>query len=293
MINLELYKIFYAVATEENITKASEKLHISQPAVTKQLKKLETMLNNPLFIRNKKGVILTEFGQDIFLKVKQALTLLDEVEIQAHNFSNLKVGTIKIGISTTLMRNFLLPYVEKFHHLYPQIIIDIYTDPTKILLDKLKNGTIDLIIGKLPNYLENDLTFEKLGTLNYLFITNKKYFPISSNIKAKDLEKYPILLPKEPSSSRLSALDYLKQNNVNITPKMNIASSNLLIDFVKMGYGIGFATDLYVKNELQENNLAVLNISPTPPKIPFGIIYLKNNMLSNICQLFIDNLKLK
>lgn len=292
MINLELYKIFYAVATEANISKASEKLHISQPAVTKQLQKLEAMLNNPLFIRTKKGAILTEFGQDIFLKVKQALTLLEDVEIQAHNFSKLEVGTIKIGISTTLTRKFLLPYIEKFHHLHPNIIIDIYTDPTKALLDKLKAGSIDLIIGKMPSLLENDLVYEELGILNYLFITNEKYLPVPPKINVKDLEKYPILLPKEPSSSRQSALNYLKQNNVKIIPKMNIASSNLLIDFVKMGYGIGYVTDLYVKNELQKNNLTIVDISPTPPKISFGLIYLKNNTRSHICQKFIDGLKL-
>ncbi len=67
MINLELYRIFYVVAESGNITKASKKLCISQPAVTKQIKNLESQLNTPLFIRTKKGVILNECGQKIFL----------------------------------------------------------------------------------------------------------------------------------------------------------------------------------------------------------------------------------
>ena len=108
MINLELYRIFYVVAITGNITKASGELHISQPAVTKQIKNLENQLNTPLFIRTKKGVILNECGQKIFLNVKQALTLLDEANSKIKEFAELNTGTIKIGTSTTLMRKYLL-----------------------------------------------------------------------------------------------------------------------------------------------------------------------------------------
>ena len=97
MVNLELYRIFYVVAETGNITKASELLNISQPAVTKQIKNLESVLNTPLFLRTKKGVILNESGEKIFLKVKQALTLLEEVNDIIKDFSNLDTGTIKLG----------------------------------------------------------------------------------------------------------------------------------------------------------------------------------------------------
>ena len=80
MVDLELYKIFYVVADTGNITKASEKLNISQPAVTKHIKNLEYQIGEPLFIRTKKGVVLNEYGKKIFLNVKNALTLLDVAE---------------------------------------------------------------------------------------------------------------------------------------------------------------------------------------------------------------------
>ena len=123
MINLELYRIFYVVAESGNITKASKKLCISQPAVTKQIKNLESQLNTPLFIRTKKGVILNECGQKIFLNIKQALTLLDETNQMIKDFTEFNTGTIKIGISTTLMKKYLLKYIEVFHNNYPNIII--------------------------------------------------------------------------------------------------------------------------------------------------------------------------
>ena len=73
-INFELYRIFYTVAVCGNITKASKELMISQPAVTKQLKTLENQLGGELFIRTKKGVILTDNGREIFNYVKHAIT---------------------------------------------------------------------------------------------------------------------------------------------------------------------------------------------------------------------------
>lgn len=288
MVNLELYRIFYVVAQTGNITKASEILHISQPAVTKQIKNLENQLNTPLFIRSKKGVILNECGQKIFLNVKQALTLLEETDSMIKEYTDFNIGTIKIGTSTTLMRKFLLPYLELFHKDYPNITVDIYTDPTKDLITKLKNGSIDLIIGKIPHIQDKELIYTELGKLKYIFAYNNKYYNLKNKeLSSKDLENYPILLQEYPSNSRESAEKYFENNNISITPKMNIASSNLLIDFINMGYGIGYVTDLYIKDELKSGKLTELNINPEPDIISFGIITLKNNILSNPCNKFI------
>ena len=292
MINLELYRIFYVVAESGNITKASKKLCISQPAVTKQIKNLESQLNTPLFIRTKKGVILNECGQKIFLNIKQALTLLDETNQMIKDFTEFNTGTIKIGISTTLMKTYLLKYIEVFHNNYPNIIIDIYTDPTKELITKLKSGMIDLIIGKFPDNYDNDLNYYELGKSKYIFIANKKYYDLeNSTLKITDLKKYPILLQEYPSNSRISALKYFEENNVKIEPKMNIASSSLLIDFINLGYGIGYVTELYVQEELRKGNIIRVNVVPQPSNISFGIISLKNDILTNHCKKFVEILK--
>ncbi len=292
MINLELYRIFYVVAVTGNITKASEQLCISQPAVTKQIKNLESQLNTPLFIRTKKGVVLNECGQKIFLNVKQALTLLDEANSKIKEFAELNTGTIKIGTSTTLMRKYLLKYIEKFHNNYPNVVVDIYTDPTKELIAKLKNGMIDLIIGKIPDNFDYDLEYYELDKTKYIFMANRNYFDLKDMVLSpKDLEKYPILIQEYPANSRLSVEKYFESNNVKLEPKMNIASSNLLIDFINMGYGIGYVTELYVRDDLKKDNMYKVNVLPEPESVSFGIISLKNNVMSNPCKKFIETLK--
>lgn len=292
MINLELYRIFYVVAETKNITKASEILNISQPAVTKHIKNLEEQLGNPLFIRTKKGVILNEYGEKIFLNVKQALNLLSESEKEISKYKSLNKGTIKIGISTTLARKYLLKYIKKFHETYPNIVIDIYTDATKDLIKQLKNGVIDIIISKFPQNRDNDLDYIYLDKTKYIFVANEEYsFLSNKTIPIKKLVNYPLLLQKTPSNSRDNIEKYLKENNIHIEPKMNIASSNLLVDFIRLGYGLGYVTKLYVEEELKEKKLFEIKVIPDTDEISFGIILLKNNVMTSHCKKFIDYLK--
>lgn len=290
MINIELYRIFYEVAINQNITKASEKLNISQPAVTKHIKNLEDSLGVILFNRTRKGVVLTPIGQKIFLEIKNALTILDNVENEIRNYKDNNCGMIRIGIGTTLVR-LIMEYINSFYKKYSNVKIEINTNTTKDNIKLLQNGLLDFIICKLPDDLENYLNFTKIGETSYEFVANKKlYSNIKQPIRLADLAKYPILLQKEPSNSYFSAKKLFKENNLNVDSKLNIGSSSLLIDFTKIGYGVGYVTKLYAKKELKNKNLFIIETIPKTPKISYGIITLKNNVLSSSCHQFINYL---
>lgn len=288
MVNIELYRIFYVVAINQNITKASEELNISQPAVTKHIKNLEDSLGVILFSRTRKGVVLTPIGQKIFLEIKNALTILDNVENKIKNYKDNYCGTIRIGISTTLVR-LLMDYINTFYKKYPNIKIEINTDTTRDNIKLLQNGLLDLIICKLPDNLENDLSFIKIGDTSYEFVANKElYNNLKQPMKLIDLAKHPMLLQKEPSNSYFSVKKLFKENNLEVDSKLNIGSSSLLIDFTKIGYGIGYVTKLYVEKELKNKELFIIETIPKTPRISYGIITLKNNILSNSCNEFIN-----
>ena len=289
MINLELYRIFYVVAKEKNITKASKILNISQPAVTKHIKNLEYELGEELFIRTKKGVILNEYGKKIFFNVKSALNLIEDAENTLEDTKNNHSVTIRIGASTTLAKKYLIKYIEKFHDKYPNIIFDIHTDSTHDLIKKLKIGDIDFILSKFPSNIDYDLKYQKIDTMEYIFVASKKYNKLTEkSISVKELENYDIIVQKYPSNSRKNADDFFKENKLNIIPKMNIASSNLLTSFIKMGYGIGYVTDIYVKDELDNKEIYKVNVNVPNKKVDFGIITLKNNILFKDCNSFIN-----
>lgn len=294
MVDLELYRIFYEVAKAGNITQASNILNISQPAVTKHIKNLESQLGSPLFYRSRKGVVLNESGKKLYKYIKQALELINIGEQQVKDFKQLKRGTLKMGVSTTLTKKYLLKYIEEYHKKYPNIIIEISTDPTCQLKDKLRDGQIDFIIAKMPEEKEYDLEYLELGKLEDTFIVNKDYKElINKEIKVEDLKEYPILLQKEPSSSRELIEQYFKENNIKMKSIMNIASSNLLIDFVKIGFGVGVTTKEYVKEELKNKELFIVNVKPKLKTRYFGVIKLKDNILTYSAQEMIKLLSKK
>ena len=288
MVNLELYRIFYVVAKEKNITRASELLNISQPAVTKHIKNLENALGEQLFIRTKKGVVLNEYGKKIFKNVKNALNLIFDAEKDFLGSRNAHDSTIRIGTSTTLAKKYLMHYIDIYHDKFPNIIFDICTDPTEKLIEKLKDGDIDFILSKYSKNYDYDLNYQKISSMEYIFIASKKYLKLKKNhLNIKELEQYDILLQKKPSNSRKSADELFKNYNLNIVPKMNIASSNLLTSFVKMGYGIGYITDFYVKDEINNNEVFKVNLNIPNQRIDCGIITLKNNIMIKDCINFI------
>ena len=106
-VDIELYRIFYTVASCGNITKAAEKLYISQPAVTMSIKKLESELGIKLFVRNKRGVTLTPEGKVLYGYIEKAMENISLAENKIENFKKLETGNIRIGIGTNLTKFFL------------------------------------------------------------------------------------------------------------------------------------------------------------------------------------------
>lgn len=287
-MNLDLWKLFYEVASIGNISKASEKLHISQPAITKQIKNLEESLNSKLFIRTQKGVILTTAGKLIYDDIKKGLNIFEIAEQKINDNNDLLIGNIRIGCSTSLTKTYLMPFIKKFHEKYPNITFEISTDPTHILKDKMKEGNLDFIIAKFPIKMNDDFDYTMLGQTHDIFIASKKYSELfNSKISLKEIVKYPILLQKQPSSSRDFIELFCKNNSIKLHTIMEIASSNLLIEFTKIGYGIGIVTKKYVQNALQRKELFEIDVEPKMPARNFGIITFKNNYLSRSCEEFI------
>ena len=115
--NLNYYKVFYTVARYKNISKAADALFISQPAISKTLSKLEENLGCRLFHRTSRGVSLTDEGQFLYERIEKAFQLIDSGEEELQQMNELGIGRIRIGVSTTLCKYILLPYLQNFLHL--------------------------------------------------------------------------------------------------------------------------------------------------------------------------------
>ena len=279
-IDFELYRIFYVVANNGNITKASRELNISQPAISKSIKNLEEQLGGYLFVRTKRGVILTNEGKEFYNYIKQAMEYIMSAENKFTDLINLKVGCIKIGISTTLTKEFLIPYLEKFHSIYPKIDIQIITNLTNDLIPKLKNGIIDLIILNLNDKdYGSDLEIKKLKEIHDCFVVGKKYKDlVNKKLTLSDLNNYPLILQAPNSSTREFLDNFTKDHGITLKPNIELASYTLVTEFTKIGFGIGYVTKEYIKDLIKNNILFEIKIKEKIPSRYIGIALSKNHM---------------
>ena len=271
-ISLDLYKIFYTVAQCGSISGAADKLFISQPAITFQIKKLEEQLDTSLFTRTKHGVVLTEEGTILYEYIKTAMETITNGENTLSNLKNLDSGVIRIGSSTTVCRHVVMPYLEEFHKKYPKIDIQIVNNLTVNLIKDLRNGNLDILFLNLPMTENKDLNIIPICEVQDIFVGNKEYYDkTKGKLKLEELKEYPLIFQKLPSNTRSYLNNYLKENNMDIKPQLEVVSYNLIMDLVHAGFGIGYATREFIKKELDNKELYEIKVEPKVEKRYIGL----------------------
>ena len=247
-VDLELYRIFYVVAKNKHMTRASEELFISQPAISQAIKKLESQLGGTLFLRSNKGMELTEEGKMLYSYIKDAIELINNAEADFTSFKDLDKGEIKIGISTTLTKLVLMDTIKNFHKDYPNIDIKIINELTSNLIEDLKRGKLDFVIYNEGDINETGVDTKIISKLKEGFVYNPTYYN-DEIISFKDLNKYQLILQKSESNSRRKLDSYLLDNKIILKPKMEVVSQDLVLEFTNAGLGIGYTLiDLAKRN---------------------------------------------
>ena len=262
-VDLELYRVFYTVAKNKHMTKASEDLHISQPAISQSIKKLEAQLGGTLFIRSNKGMELTSEGKMFYNYIKSALELINNAENEFTSFKDLSKGKINIGASTTLTKIVIMDAIKKFHIDYPNIEINITNNLTHDLIIDLQRGKLDFVIYNEGDVKEKNIITEKIKGLRHGFVYNENYF--KDNIKnLEDLNNYPLILQNKESNSRKFLDFFTLKNNVSLVAKTEVVSQDLILEFTNAGFGIGFGIlELAHKNFPNLKELSINKIIPT------------------------------
>lgn len=200
MVDLELYRIFTIVANEKNITKASEKLNISQPAVTKHIKNLENALELRLFNRTNHGIELTSDGQKIYEEAKEAVETLNSIFIKYGKNRN-----INLGVHVSMYKMFS-KILTKFSNINENITINISdTDLINMLapdlsdmISKLENEKLDIIISKkTDNYNHNKIEFINIGEIQDILVVNNNSKLLGKKIRIEDIIDMQICLPRK------------------------------------------------------------------------------------------------
>ena len=290
-INYELYKVFYHVASTLSFSEASKQLFISQSAVSQSIKVLEKKLNQTLFIRSTKRVQLTPEGEILLKHIEPAMNLINKGENQLLKANTLNGGQLRIGASDTICRYFLVPFLNEFHKMYPNIHIKV-TNRTSIECARLlDNGQVDFIITNYPNSgLSNTQNIQVIHDFSDVFVANETYFPLKDRmITLKELQSYPILMLDRKSTTSEFLHSMFQKHQLDLVPEIELSSNDLLIDLAKIGLGIAFVPDFCIPQ--QEENFFILNLEETLPKRQLVVVHNETLPISQAARQFIELLE--
>ena len=248
-------------------------------------------MKEKILIRAKDEILLSASGRERCRSRRAGITYFINGTNKFMSLKKLDYGFLNIGATTTISENYLMPYLKKFHDLYPNITINITNDLTDNLIKNLRNGNLDIVIMAIPKYSIKDLKISYLTDLNDAFVGGVKY----KNKKYNNLEsilKEEILLQKKPSVTRNNFDDYIKEKNIIFNPKMEIVSHNLLTKLIEENFGIGLVTKEFISDKLNKS-LFEINIPENIPKRKLGFAVKDDTFPSFTTKKFIELLKEK
>lgn len=293
MVNLELYRVFYTVAKCGSLTRAAEQLYISQPAVSQAIKQLESQLGGQLFLRTSKGMELTEKeGRMMFGYVEQIMKLAFAAENEFNEIQKQAAGTLRISVSDTMCKYFLLDYLAEFHQKYPQIVLNVLNSTTQEAISQVKAGKSDLGFVNLPVEEHGLSVVLQTQELHHIFVGGRKYAEMAKKVHSlKSLEDFPLLMLETTSSSRQMLINYCHSLGIHLHPEIELGSIDLLKGFARANLGITCIPREYVTRNLADGSLVEIPTDPAIPSSATGLITSDKAPLSFAVRHFIDCFK--
>ncbi len=290
MIDAELYRVFHIVAECGTISAAARELHVSQPAVTKSVKKLEDLIGCTLFQRSSKGVRLTTEGRILFDYVKYGFEHLRNGERVLKKVRNKGQGLVKVGISSILCRHYFIPHLEAFHKKYPGIRIAIVNRTSPETLKMLEQGHIDFGIISIPMDRSRFL-FHELMAIQDIFVAGCQYPELRNSLPLTALSRYPLMMLEKENVTREYIDAYLAENSVSLQPEIEVSSLEFLAEFARIGLGVAAVIRDFVQEDLRRGLLYEIPVTPDIPPRKIGVVTPKNLSLSIAAEAFIDSVR--
>lgn len=284
-ITLRQLKVFSSVARHLSFTRAAEELHLTQPAVSMQVKQLEGQLEIPLFEQLGKKIYLTEAGEEVFHYSRVISQQLDDMDTALANLKGLEHGKLRISVATTA--NYFAPHMlAAFTKRFPGVNVILDVTNRQTLLRQLAENEVDMVImGKPPAQMELEAWAFMENPLVLIarpdhHLVGKKAIPL------KELEQEVFLL-REPGSGTRSAMErFFAAHDISIHASMEVSSDEAIKQSVQAGLGLGVMSQDAVQMELTLNRLRILDVSEFPIQRYWFVVHRKGKRLSAIAQAF-------
>ena len=267
------------MAKAGNISKAAKELYISQPAISKAIGKLEDSLGLSLFTRSSRGVQLTSEGEILFEHAREAFEALERGEQELRRIQEFDIGHLRIGVSNTLCKYILLPYLKTFIDQYPHMKVTIESQSTVQTLNRLEQQKIDLGLVAEPS-LRKDLSFIPVMDIQDIFVSTRAYLEnlyLREGSDTNIFETGNIMLLDENNMTRHHVDEYMAENAIFPHQILEVTTMDLLIEFAKIGLGVACVIRELVQKELDTGVLVEIPLQNSISRRTIGFAYHPSN----------------
>jgi DNA-binding transcriptional LysR family regulator len=286
---LNQLQVFLKVVQYESVTKAAEELHLTQPAVSIQLKNFQDQFDVALTEVIGRRIYITAFGREIAAAAEKIIE-----EVQAINYMTLEYKgrlTGRLKISSVSTGKYVMPYfLSDFMKDHSGVELSIDVTNKKKVIESLEKNEIDFA---LVSVLPSQMNIEKLDLLqNKLFLVGNSKANITSGVKSNDaFQDLPLIFREKGSGTRQTMEGFLKSNTVTVNKKMELTSNEAVKQAVLAGLGYSIMPLIGLKNELSNKELQIIPMKGLPITTNWSLIWLKGKKHSPVSLAFLDHLK--
>lgn len=286
-INLNQLRAFYLAARKNSITKAAEALHVTQPAVTMQIKAFENQLNVKLFRKYGNELQLTDVGQVLYGYAMRMFNIVDEIEYVLKSYGDLTQGSLTIGTTRSFARHLMPGLLSMFQKSFPKVRVFLKVGSSQEIADSIAAFRYDLgIIGRLPHL--NNLKVVPYTKEEFCVVISPNHrLATKSLISIFDLKNEPIIIRENGSGSRHAILSLLASHNMKPSVLVEAGSVEFIKEYVIKERGISFLNKPEVELEVKMGLLKALDINEGPIWIQTDIVFARRANLTPAAQAFL------
>lgn len=275
---LHQLRIFLKVCETKSITKTSEALYLTQPAISIQLKKLQDEFEIPLTEIIGRQLYITDFGEKIRQLAQNILDTVDQIAVAKDQHKGILTGNIKIASAST--GKYVIPYfLTGFMRTYPQVNISIDVTNKTQVVENLKENSIDFA---MVSVIPQNLALNCLPLMNnelYL-IASSDYPDLPKRMSPKELANHTLIFREDGSATRMAMQTYLNKHQIPVHRSMQLTSNEAVKQAVRAGLGLSIMPLIGIRSELGLNNMTIIPIKDLPMITQWNLAYSKGKKLS-------------
>ncbi|SEF70665.1 DNA-binding transcriptional regulator, LysR family [Halpernia humi] len=287
---LNQLRVFLKIVQTESVTKASEELFLSQPAVSIQLKNFQDQFPIPLTEVMGRRIYITDFGREIAAAAEQILQQVQAIDFKTASYKGLLTGRLRISIVSTA--KYVMPYfLTDFMQNHPEVQLQMDVTNKQKVIESLENNEVDFALVSL---LPSKLNVDKLDLLdNQLYLVGKAGIDLKKNQNIKNIfENLPLIFREKGSGTRQTMEQFIEDKNLTVLKRMELATNEAVKQAIIAGLGFSIMPIIGLRNELETEKIQIISCAGLPITTKWQLIWREGKKHSPVAEAFLDYLEM-